>query len=487
MSSTPLLRVIDGGGPEAGRAPALPPARESERLFPDFHKGRYDAFIYVVAVSLVLHGVIILGSTIWNDAGEERAAGGSDEEIVIEGIDVVLFDQMPNVASPLVEAPEIRDAEVAESLAADDVALLAPEKPTDVPADRVMPVSDNSPVQPSGPDRADIDTAAVAILPADETVPMKPQALTPVPAAKAQVNGEILDAEIEPASPVKPTTAAAVPDSKPLTVTSATPATPADAALTAVIVPAAKSQPTSARNTKPLESVPVESAPVEAEPAPPAIQAVDSLTVARPADTAPRIIEDHAAVPVAPDTAPAETVARDDHLKPDDETTAIAAAAAHPDPPLPPRKPVEVPKPEALEVIQKTAASPAPSRAASAAEPVARGPGRATAGAGGKSKTAKGTATLASYQAKLVAHLRRYRSYPDAARRRQLQGTASVSFTINGSGRVVSASLARSTGHAILDREAIAMVRRASPFPAIPSALGKSRVTVHAPVRFDIR
>jgi outer membrane biosynthesis protein TonB len=31
------------------------------------------------------------------------------------------------------------------------------------------------------------------------------------------------------------------------------------------------------------------------------------------------------------------------------------------------------------------------------------------------------------------------------------------------------------------------MVRRASPFPAIPPGMGKSQVTVRAPIRFDMR
>jgi protein TonB len=62
-----------------------------------------------------------------------------------------------------------------------------------------------------------------------------------------------------------------------------------------------------------------------------------------------------------------------------------------------------------------------------------------------------------------------------------------VSFTINSGGRVVGVSLAKRTGHPILDREAVAMVRRASPFPAIPPGTGKSQVTVRAPIRFDMR
>ncbi len=121
------------------------------------------------------------------------------------------------------------------------------------------------------------------------------------------------------------------------------------------------------------------------------------------------------------------------------------------------------------------------------ANPRARGPGKSKTGAGGTNPKAQGKASLSSYQSRLVAHLRRYRTYPNAARSKRLQGTAIVSFTIDGGGRVVGASLAKGTGHSILDREALAMVRRASPFPAIPAGMSKSRVTVRAPIRFDMR
>jgi protein TonB len=38
----------------------------------------------------------------------------------------------------------------------------------------------------------------------------------------------------------------------------------------------------------------------------------------------------------------------------------------------------------------------------------------------------------------------------------------------------------------VLDQAAVAMVRRASPFPPIPAGLGSS-LTVNVPVRFDLR
>jgi periplasmic protein TonB len=88
-----------------------------------------------------------------------------------------------------------------------------------------------------------------------------------------------------------------------------------------------------------------------------------------------------------------------------------------------------------------------------------------------------------NYPGLVAAHLRRYQQYPSDARSRGDQGIATVSFSLDGSGRVMSARLARGSGIASIDQEVQAMVRRASPFPAPPSGRGQS-FTV--PVRFRL-
>ena len=62
----------------------------------------------------------------------------------------------------------------------------------------------------------------------------------------------------------------------------------------------------------------------------------------------------------------------------------------------------------------------------------------------------------------------RQRQYPEGAKRRGVQGVAIVSLVIDRSGNLGGASLLRSTGDRELDLEAIAMVKRAAPFPAPP-------------------
>jgi len=98
-----------------------------------------------------------------------------------------------------------------------------------------------------------------------------------------------------------------------------------------------------------------------------------------------------------------------------------------------------------------------------------------------------GQANVSSYNAVVLAHLQRYRTYPEQARASRLTGVSTVRFTLGASGNVIAVSLAGSSGAGVLDRAAIAMVQRASPFPPIPPSLGRGSMTFAAPVRFNLR
>jgi colicin import membrane protein len=51
---------------------------------------------------------------------------------------------------------------------------------------------------------------------------------------------------------------------------------------------------------------------------------------------------------------------------------------------------------------------------------------------------------------------------------RGAEGSPVVSFSLDDAGRAFAVSLGRSSGHADIDAETLAMVRRAVPFPAPP-------------------
>ncbi len=97
---------------------------------------------------------------------------------------------------------------------------------------------------------------------------------------------------------------------------------------------------------------------------------------------------------------------------------------------------------------------------------------------------AASAAELAEYQRAVTARLSAVKRYPDAARERAPHGVAIVSFSIGASGEVAGVSIAQSAGDAILDAEALATVRRASPFPPPPAGAPR---TFSAPLSFRVR
>ena len=80
------------------------------------------------------------------------------------------------------------------------------------------------------------------------------------------------------------------------------------------------------------------------------------------------------------------------------------------------------------------------------------------------------------YRRVLFERLLAQRNYPEAARLQHYQGEGAVMFHIDRDGRLLAASMEKSTGKRILDRAALTQVRRAAPFPEIPSELPDERM-----------
>jgi periplasmic protein TonB len=91
---------------------------------------------------------------------------------------------------------------------------------------------------------------------------------------------------------------------------------------------------------------------------------------------------------------------------------------------------------------------------------------------------------VSNYRGIIQAQLMRHLHFPPDAKRDGQEGTAIVRFVIEPSGKVTRATLVRGTGVASLDREALALVHRAAPFPPPPSPDG-FRPTV--PINFNIQ
>jgi TonB family protein len=90
-----------------------------------------------------------------------------------------------------------------------------------------------------------------------------------------------------------------------------------------------------------------------------------------------------------------------------------------------------------------------------------------------------------TWQKELLAHINRHRRYP--ADRAQQEAHLMLAVVLDRTGRVVSASIARSSGDASFDKEALAMMRRADPVPPLPPLIADEGLSFILPVDFRPR
>jgi protein TonB len=228
-----------------------------------------------------------------------------------------------------------------------------------------------------------------------------------------------------------------------------------------------------------LPAIMVDMAPVTSSPQP------------TPMDLAPGPVMQQADASPPLEAAKPETVQEEIAPTPPQEKPEVAAPPEQKTTPTPPKpeparivpeqKPTPVkPKVVRAEARKPSEAPPAPrTTAAPRAERQAPAASAISAGAS--------AAALASYRQLVAAHLQRFKQYPPGAKAAGQQGVARVSFTLGRGGQVISSGLGGSSGHAALDAETVAMVRRAQPFPAFPPELKQGSMSFSAPVAFHIR
>jgi protein TonB len=126
----------------------------------------------------------------------------------------------------------------------------------------------------------------------------------------------------------------------------------------------------------------------------------------------------------------------------------------------------------------KERAAPSHARAPSAAARQAR----AAAPAPGANERASDA--LPSWRSELMARLEQSKRYPPDGNGDQ--GTAMLAFSLDRGGHVHGARIARSSGSAALDRETLALLRRAEPLPAPPPELGRAQVALTVPIHYSL-
>jgi periplasmic protein TonB len=153
-----------------------------------------------------------------------------------------------------------------------------------------------------------------------------------------------------------------------------------------------------------------------------------------------------------------------------------------PPPPRPIERPVHRPLPHPTPVPRVTA--PPQTTLAPEAAPVPVAPAPAP-----QPQIAPATqpSAMPSFEALLVAHLDRYKRYPRASQMRGEQGVALLRFTMDRQGRVLGFRLEQGSGHAALDEEVLALIRRAEPLPPFPPEIAVQQLELVVPVRFWLR
>ncbi|WP_406227866.1 TonB family protein [Pseudomonas siliginis] len=96
-------------------------------------------------------------------------------------------------------------------------------------------------------------------------------------------------------------------------------------------------------------------------------------------------------------------------------------------------------------------------------------------------------AAKASWQGTLLAHLQKYKKYPQSAQSRGKEGLNRLRFVVDGEGNVLSFELVGRSGNADLDRATLDMIRRAQPLPKPPAdMLNNGSIEIVAPFVYSL-
>ena len=201
---------------------------------------------------------------------------------------------------------------------------------------------------------------------------------------------------------------------------------------------------------------------------------------------APLIMIELAALPVAPDVKPTEVPPgpQQSEAQPEPEPAKPVENTIElpPEPRAEPQlevtpPPKQVEKPVEKKIRQKHASlASAPSTAENKAE-------RAAAPMPGASS--QNPDAVPNWRSQLVARLERYKRTPAEAP--NASGIATLAFSVDRSGGVHRARIARSSGSSLLDAETLALVERAAPLPPPPTDVPGSLIAVEVPIRYNMR
>lgn len=91
------------------------------------------------------------------------------------------------------------------------------------------------------------------------------------------------------------------------------------------------------------------------------------------------------------------------------------------------------------------------------------------------------------YYRQILAWLEKHKRYPRRSKLRNETGVVMLRFVVSRNGFVSTSGITQSSGHKRLDKEALGMIERAQPLPAIPDDMGEAELNLVIPVKFELR
>ncbi|MGA5657497.1 energy transducer TonB [Rahnella contaminans] len=152
------------------------------------------------------------------------------------------------------------------------------------------------------------------------------------------------------------------------------------------------------------------------------------------------------------------------------------------------KKPKEQQKrPKPVQKTQERSQDQTRASAASAAAPPATASLSDKIAAPMNSDSTQSASAKVTWETRVKVQLNRLKKYPQDAIARHRTGVAQVAFVVDARGEIVSSRLLKSSGTMSMDREALAVLQRASPLPPPPGDMLKAgQVPVSMPLEFTL-
>lgn len=91
-----------------------------------------------------------------------------------------------------------------------------------------------------------------------------------------------------------------------------------------------------------------------------------------------------------------------------------------------------------------------------------------------------------AFLGRLLGQLNRFKQYPRTARQAHIQGVVMLHFIMDAEGKVTFFEIAKSSGRPVLDAEALSLIQRAQPLPAIPAGYPTRVLDAVVPIEFSL-